>query len=66
MRSRLPIRYVTSFFGIAVAAAITAYLGGNFLQMMLAPVGGIALGMAVALVITQSRKLPLTATLGDL
>ena len=33
---------------------------------MLSPVGGVALGMAIALGITQSKKLPVNATLGDL
>lgn len=63
---RIPIRYVTSAVGIAVVLAVTTWLGGNPLQMMLAPVGGMALGMMIGLVITQSRKLPVTATLGDL
>ena len=66
MVARIPIRYVTSLFGIAVVAAATVAFGGNPLQLMLSPVGGIALGMAIALVITQVKKLPVTATLGDL
>jgi membrane-associated phospholipid phosphatase len=63
MLARIPIRYVTSSFGIVLVAAATVYFGGNPLQLM---VGGIALGMAIALTITQSKKLPVNATLGDL
>lgn len=62
MLARIPIRYVTSLFGIAVVAAATVAFGGNPLQLMLSPVGG----MAIALAITQVKKLPVTATLGDL
>ena len=64
--SRLPIRYATALVGILIVLLATAWLGGNPVQMLLAPVGGIALGRIVALVITQLRKLPVTATLGDL
>ena len=66
MLARIPIRYVTSLFGIAVVLAVTAYVSENPIQLMIAPVGGIALGMAISLVITQARKLPVSATLGDL
>lgn len=66
MLSRIPLRYVTSLFGIALVAAATVALGGNPVQLMLSPVGGIALGMAISLAITQAKKLPVTATLGDL
>ena len=66
MLARIPIRYVTSLFGIAVVLAVTAYATENPVQLVIAPVGGIALGMAISLVITQVKKLPVSATLGDL
>jgi hypothetical protein len=66
MLSRIQVRYLTCAFGVALVAAITALLGRNPLQIMLAPAGGIALGILIALVITQTKKLPVTATLGDL
>jgi PDZ domain-containing secreted protein len=65
MLLRIPIRYMTSLFGIAVVAAATVWFGGNPVQLMLAPVGGGAMGMAISLGITQAKKLPVTATLGD-
>jgi hypothetical protein len=39
--SRIPISYATSLFGILIALA--AWLGGPPVQMVLAPMGGIAL-----------------------
>ena len=62
---RVPLKIV---FGLAATPAVllgTLFLGGNTIQMMLAPVGGFALGAGLALGIAHMKKLPLDATVGD-
>ena len=62
---RISFNTISAIAGIPAAVIVTMLFGGNFLQLMLAPVGGVACGMAVGLWMLQMKKLPPTATWGD-
>jgi hypothetical protein len=65
MLNHVQLRYLVCFFGSVFVAAVTALSGGSFLQIMLAPLGGIALGLATAKTVLGYYKLPATATYGE-
>jgi len=62
---RISFKTICGIAGIPAAIIVTMLFGGNSLQVMLAPVGGFAVGTGLALVMLQTKKLSLTATWGD-
>jgi len=65
MLDRVSFKAICGIAGIPAAIIVTMLFGGNSLQVMLAPIGGFAVGSGLALAMLQTKKLPLTATWGN-
>jgi hypothetical protein len=62
---RISFKTICGIAGIPAAIIVTMLFGGNSLQVMLAPVGGVAVGMGVGIWMLQMEKLLPTATWGE-
>jgi hypothetical protein len=65
MLDRFQLRFVACVFGSLMVAAIMALSGRSLGQILLAPLAGIACGMAVSQAVTNHHKLAATATYGE-
>ena len=65
MLNCVQLRYLVCFFGTVLIAAFTALSGGSLVQVILAPAGGIALGLATSKLLLDHFKLPAAATWGE-